>query len=1297
MVATVGSLQVLFNAQYGAAVQSMRKLASESDRTGRSVTGSVQKIDKAVAQTNRSLQHLNGTQFRTLTLSALRASSSVERLRGVLLSTSALLGGFSTAFALKGLQEYSDTYRSITNQVRASIGENENLSSVQEQIFQIAQKTRTEYESTAKLFARLTTNATKLGIPLKDTLRVTETIQKAFVLGGSTPTEAAQSSLQLSQGFSSNALSGDELKSVLENNALSNLLANSIADGDKGALRKMAEERKLTVGVLVRAFNEQKDEIDKLFANADQTVGQAFQRIDNALLKYVGTNENVQSGMSATIVLANALADNIDTVADAIIYLGGAAAGVFGARRLSELASYVKGVRSMREEAIAAAKATKDAADLKVNGRQLTDAEKAIMTPEQRLASMGTAERLKLAQGAVKSGVVADSSATSTINAFKAAEAKRVQALKDEREAALAAAKAEVDRTKAIADGTDEQLRRTQQAASNKGFIADSNATKASSDQLKTELKRLYVLKAQRDAIVDGAKAQYEAAQIERDAIQQRVSVLQNSRTPEGLGANPTVMRNLRQDLAGATDRLSVAEGKYNDALQLTRRTENEIYQIGQMQEARIRQTTGSINAGALKDLTAAYNDHAGAVKVAAEAEYEYERALKQVQDIERVEAASQSRVTRDEALVRSGVNVQARKELADATKAHVAATKEASVATATYVGRLNAQRAATQAASVAMRGLSYTMDFLGGPLGVALVALSGYLAYTSYQSQQAEEAVRRYTDGIDDTAVAAAKTTEELRKLGAEQEKVNAARNGGDASRLSEERSANDSLAASYQKMADEIAKIGASSRVAAAKSGAAFRPVYREAQKLTDKFEEGKISFQDFKAEIDSLARANPDLSPFLTELAKLARAAEITRGVIAALKGEFATAVVEKGARPGSLASKVVPIPEDIKKSVADQLAESSQKRMEGLNDANKIDPLSARIYGLDFPKAKGGSDKQDPYAEAIKSTKADTAELVAEAQQLQKFNPLVKDYGKNVAAAKEAQDLLTAAQKGGKAVGAELSDVQQLLYGDLSKLSPAAREQAETIRQMALSYGDAQARVNQLNEANQKATEEIEWQKDVVKSSLSTFRESLVEGKSLWQALGDVALNVLSKIADKLETQFVDALFNAFGSNSSGGFNIFSFLLGGANAAAGATSGAGKVGSNASGTKAWRGGLTMVGEKGPELLNVGGGAKITPNSMVSEEIDRLAAEKVGLSRSATASAVRVASGYRDKQRVEVDVRAYVDDDDKFQASVARTSVRTAAPMMEAANKHYSGSTLPGVIDQHVQKPRRRRVAA
>ena len=127
MVATVGSIQVLFNAQYGEAVTSLRRFASETDKTGKTVTGTLRNIDRATVATNRSLSRIDGSQFRTLTLSALRAQNSVERLRGILLATTGLLGGFSAAFALKGLQEYSDTYKSLNNQIRVSIGETGNL------------------------------------------------------------------------------------------------------------------------------------------------------------------------------------------------------------------------------------------------------------------------------------------------------------------------------------------------------------------------------------------------------------------------------------------------------------------------------------------------------------------------------------------------------------------------------------------------------------------------------------------------------------------------------------------------------------------------------------------------------------------------------------------------------------------------------------------------------------------------------------------------------------------------------------------------------------------------------------------------------------------------------------------------------------------------------------------------------------------------------------------------------------------------------------------------------------------
>lgn len=61
--------------------------------------------------------------------------------------------------------------------------------------------------------------------------------------------------------------------------------------------------------------------------------------------------------------------------------------------------------------------------------------------------------------------------------------------------------------------------------------------------------------------------------------------------------------------------------------------------------------------------------------------------------------------------------------------------------------------------------------------------------------------------------------------------------------------------------------------------------------------------------------------------------------------------------------------------------------------------------------------------------------------------------------------------------------------------------------------------------------------------------------------------------------------------------------------------GGSGGSGGVGKNAEGNNNWRGGLTWVGEKGPELVNLPRGSRILPNK-----------ESVSLTRSAVGSVVR-----------------------------------------------------------------------
>lgn len=1284
MVATVGSIQVIFDAQYGPAVASLRRFASESERTGRTTEGALRRIDKASIAANRSMGALNGTQFRTLTLSALRASNSVERLRGILLATSSVLGGFTAAFAVRGLQEYSDTYRTLNNQIRTSIGEGGDLAKTQEDIFQSAQRSRGEYEATAKLFSRINVSAKRLNIAQKDSLRATETIQKAFALGGSTPVEATQSAIQLSQGIASNKLGGDELRSVLENQALGQLLANQITDGDIGKLREQSQNGALTAGVIVRAFLKASDSIDEMFKNSEQTVAQAFQRIDNALLKYVGTNENVQSGMSATVSLANALADNIDGLADAILFLGTAAAGIFGSKKLGELKNYVSGVRAVRAEAIASAAAIKKAAD--------ADAAAA-------------ANRLQSARlGVANIGNIADSSSAQKLNQIRSAEFARIQALKDEREAAKNAAGAELQRAIAIKDGTKASLIQAQQTASNKGFIADSEANKAANKQLQADLERYVVLKQQRDEIEAAAKIRLDDATRERDAIRARQQALRGDRASESLTlpGGASVLGNVNKDLERAERSLTKAQEGYNEALRATATSESELNHIRQNTDIRDRVQVLDNQSEAQKGLSAAYREHVIASRAAADAEAAYAKSLRDVKDVSRVQGASDRRLGQEETFLRGDIQAEARKQLAEATKANAIATARATVANTQFNSILGNQNAIIRNTTAAFRllgaGVSYVTNFLGGPLGVALVALSGYLAYTAYQAQKSKDAMDYYSTALDQTALAAAKTTSALNTLAASQERVRAARAGGASEQLGAVEDTKGRIATLVAEFNDLS---GAQIRNAGTSRTAAIAVM-----KLRKEFTDGKITVEGFQAGLDAISADNPGFADVAAAMLKVARAIAIARGELAALLSGFDQVPGGPTAKTDRIGDRVIPT--DIKNKLAEDLRASTEERLGNQNEARTIDPLYARFYGLGNPTSKlpGGSksDKPDPFGDAMKSTKEDIDALRTEAQVLQNINPLIDDHGRALAAAKEAQELLTAAQKGGQAVGKELTDVQQLLYGDISKLSPAAQQQALAIRQMALAYGDAEANVNKLKEAQENAKAAMEFTKELISSSLATFRQSIIEGKSVWQALGDVALSVLDKIAAKLEEMIADNLVKSLlggttTSSSTGGFNILSlFGLGGTTSAFPAAPGGGMaaaLGWNAAGTKSWRGGPTVVGEKGPEIIDAPAGSRITPNSMLSEELDRLASQSIGFQASPAAAAVDQANGLRSAppQRIEVFVRK----DGNWAAQVAGISARTAAPMMHEGVKHFTGTELPRAMDSHNQTPRRRRVAA
>jgi hypothetical protein len=124
-------------------------------------------------------------------------------------------------------------------------------------------------------------------------------------------------------------------------------------------------------------------------------------------------------------------------------------------------------------------------------------------------------------------------------------------------------------------------------------------------------------------------------------------------------------------------------------------------------------------------------------------------------------------------------------------------------------------------------------------------------------------------------------------------------------------------------------------------------------------------------------------------------------------------------------------------------------------------------------------------------------------------------------------------------------------------------------------------------------------------DINRSFLVDFTTQIRNGASAMDALRTAGVNALGKIADKLASMAADQLWqSALGGSGGLGGIIGSLFKVGGGAAVGGTglSLTATGGMYASGTDFAKGGLSLVGENGPELLNIPRGAQVIPNDVL-----------------------------------------------------------------------------------------------
>lgn len=251
-----------------------------------------------------------------------RSENSAAGLTAGFGAFKSVLGGLSLLAVTREALQQADAYASMSARLALVTSGTQNLATVQGQLFDLSQRTRVGLDQTTDLFASLSRSTKSLGVSQKEVIGVTETINKALIISGTSATSAAAALVQLSQGFASGTLRGDELNSILEQTPR---LAEAIAQGlgvSRGALRALGAEGALTAEKVFQALQRSANAIDDEFARMPTTVGQAITQINNSIFKLVGELDKVSGTSPAISSWAQKFSASLDTLSVSLARTG---------------------------------------------------------------------------------------------------------------------------------------------------------------------------------------------------------------------------------------------------------------------------------------------------------------------------------------------------------------------------------------------------------------------------------------------------------------------------------------------------------------------------------------------------------------------------------------------------------------------------------------------------------------------------------------------------------------------------------------------------------------------------------------------------------------------------------------------------------------------------------------------------------------------------------------------------------------------------------------------------------------
>lgn len=293
------------------------------------------KLDRYEANVRRAEQKFDSAT-RAIANDAKRMEREISR------STSAIGNQFRTlaatvgaAFSAQQILAMADSYTRFTNQLRVAGLEGTALAGVQEQLFTVAQRNGVELETLGVLYSKAAQNQRELSASSADVLVFNRAVAASLRISGTSAESARGPLLQLGQALGSPRVMAEEFNSVLEGMPTLLREASKYIEGTGGTLAGLTRKIKDVNGPgvsnieLFRAITQAMGDLEAKANSTQLTISAAFTNLTNALTKYVGEADRANGATALITAALDGLANNLDTVTEALAVLSALLLGRF--------------------------------------------------------------------------------------------------------------------------------------------------------------------------------------------------------------------------------------------------------------------------------------------------------------------------------------------------------------------------------------------------------------------------------------------------------------------------------------------------------------------------------------------------------------------------------------------------------------------------------------------------------------------------------------------------------------------------------------------------------------------------------------------------------------------------------------------------------------------------------------------------------------------------------------------------------------------------------------------------------